>query len=99
MVYARKMIKNGYAAGRQAIYSRAFELYRYAMGIVIAVLVAQMFLPGAYTAWYNWLGYTTFDEPLRLAAIATFLFQPTFMRSEEHTSDLQSLMRLPFAVF
>src|SRR5690606_26066464 len=79
MVYARKMIKNGYAAGRQAIYSRAFELYRYAMGIVIAVLVAQMFLPGAYTAWYNWLGYTTFDEPLRLAAIATFLFQPTFM--------------------
>src|SRR5690606_35972587 len=27
MVYARKMIKNGYAAGRQAIYSRAFELY------------------------------------------------------------------------
>ncbi|HEX5934278.1 MAG TPA: OpgC domain-containing protein [Pseudorhizobium sp.] len=79
MVYARKMVKNGYAAGRQAIYSRAFELYRYAMGIVLAILVAQMFLPQAYTVWYNWLGYTTFDDPLRLAAIATFLFQPTFM--------------------
>nr|CAD6603801.1 hypothetical protein RTCK_01460 [Rhizobium sp. TCK] len=79
MVYARKMMKNGYAAGRQAIYSRAFELYRYAMGIVIAVLAAQMILPEAYTVWYNWLGYTTFDDPLRLAAIATFLFQPTFM--------------------
>jgi hypothetical protein len=79
MVYARKMMKNGYAAGRQAIYSRAFELYRYAMGIVLAILVAQMFLPDAYTVWYNWLGYTTFDDPLRLAAIATFLFQPTFM--------------------
>lgn len=79
MVYARKMVKNGYAAGRQAIYSRAFELYRYAMGLVLAVLVAQMFLPDAYTVWYNWLGYTTFDDPLRLAAIATFLFQPTFM--------------------
>ncbi|HEV7433606.1 MAG TPA: OpgC domain-containing protein [Pseudorhizobium sp.] len=79
MVYARKMVKNGYAAGRQAIYSRAFELYRYAMGIVIAVLAAQMILPEAYTVWYNWLGYTTFDDPLRLAAIATFLFQPTFM--------------------
>ncbi|MCJ8521198.1 hypothetical protein ABID21_004274 [Pseudorhizobium tarimense] len=79
MVYARKMVKNGYAAGRQAIYSRAFELYRYAMGIVLAVMVAQMFLPDAYAVWYNWLGYTTFDDPLRLAAIATFLFQPTFM--------------------
>ncbi|CAD7040602.1 hypothetical protein RHAB21_03068 [Pseudorhizobium halotolerans] len=79
MVYARKMLKNGYAAGRQAIYSRAFELYRYAMGIVIAVLAAQMILPEAYTVWYNWLGYTTFDDPLRLTAIATFLFQPTFM--------------------
>jgi hypothetical protein len=49
------------------------------MGIVLAVLVAQMILPDAYTVWYNWLGYTTFDDPLRLAAIATFLFQPTFM--------------------
>lgn len=79
MVYARKMVKNGYAAGRSAIYSRAFELYRYAMGIVLAVLAAQMILPDAYTVWYNWVGYTTFDDPLRLAAIATFLFQPTFM--------------------
>jgi len=79
MVYARKMIKGGYAAGRTAIYSRAFELYRYAMGIVIAVLVAQMLLPGAYSVWFNWLGYTNFDDPLRLAAIATFLYQPTFM--------------------
>jgi hypothetical protein len=79
MVYARKMMKGGYAAGRTAIYSRAFELYRYAMGIVIAVLVAQMILPGAYSVWFNWLGYTNFDDPLRLAAIATFLYQPTFM--------------------
>jgi hypothetical protein len=73
------MLKNGYAAGRTAIYSRAFELYRYAMGIVLVVLVAQMLLPGAYSIWFNWLGYTTFDDPLRLAAIATFLYQPTFM--------------------
>ncbi|MDQ0134032.1 hypothetical protein J2T08_001950 [Neorhizobium galegae] len=79
MVYAKKMLKNGYAAGRTAIYNRAFELYRYAMGIVLVVLAAQMLLPGAYSIWFNWLGYTTFDDPLRLAAIATFLYQPTFM--------------------
>jgi hypothetical protein len=79
MVYAKKMLRNGYEAGRTAIYSRAFELYRYAMGIVLVVLVAQMLLPGAYTTWFNWLGYTTFDDPLRLAAIASFFYQPTFM--------------------
>lgn len=79
MVYVRKMAKQGYEAGRNAIYSRAFELYRYAMGIVLCVLAAQMVLPGAYYIWYNWLGYTTFDDPLRLAAIASFVFQPTFM--------------------
>ncbi|WP_210048480.1 OpgC family protein [Neorhizobium petrolearium] len=79
MVYAKKMMRNGYAAGRAAIYTRAFELYRYAMGIVLVVLVAQMLLPGAYTIWFNWLGYTNFDDPLRLAAIASFLYQPTFM--------------------
>lgn len=49
------------------------------MGIVLVVLVAQMLLPGAYTIWFNWLGYTNFDDPLRLASIATFLYQPTFM--------------------
>jgi len=79
MVYARKMLKHGYATGRQLIRNRAFELYRYAMGTVMAVLVVQMLLPDAYRLWYNWLGTTNFDEPLRLAAIATFLFQPTFM--------------------
>lgn len=79
MVYAKKMMRNGYAAGRAAIYTRAFELYRYAMGIVLVVLAAQMLLPGAYTIWFNWLGYTNFDDPLRLAAIASFLYQPTFM--------------------
>ncbi|WP_432344524.1 OpgC domain-containing protein [Shinella yambaruensis] len=79
MVYARKMLKYGYDTGRQLIRNRAFELYRYAMGTVMAVLVVQMFLPDAYRLWYNWLGYTNFDQPLRLAAIATFLFQPTFM--------------------
>jgi hypothetical protein len=79
MVYARKMLKYGYDTGRQLLRNRAFELYRYAMGTVMVVLVVQMLLPDAYRLWYNWLGYTNFDEPLRLAAIGTFLFQPTFM--------------------
>lgn len=79
MVYARKMVKYGYEAGRQLIWGRALELYRYAMGIVLVALVARMILPDAARVWYNWLGTTSFDDPLRLFAIAAFLFQPTFM--------------------
>lgn len=79
MVYSRKMMKSGYEDARQRIWDRAFEIYRYAMGIVMAVLVAQMILPGAYRIWRDWLGYTTFDDPMRLAAIGALLFQPTFM--------------------
>ncbi|MGK6311482.1 OpgC family protein [Neorhizobium sp. DT-125] len=79
MVYSRKMAKNGYRQARQQLWARAFEIYRYAMLIVMAVLVAQMALPDAHRIWHAWLGYTTFGEPLRLAAIAALLFQPTFM--------------------
>ncbi|MDQ0321849.1 hypothetical protein QO002_003987 [Pararhizobium capsulatum DSM 1112] len=79
MVYSRKMIKDGYFAGSERVTARAFELYKYAMGIVIAVLAVALVLPHAPQAWSNWLGSTNFDDPLRLAAVATFLFQPTFM--------------------
>ncbi|MBC7313510.1 MAG: OpgC domain-containing protein [Rhizobium sp.] len=79
MVYARKMVKDGYTAARDRIWSRVFELYRYAMGIVLVILALQFLLPQAADIWTNWLGGTRIDDPLRLAAIATFLFQPTFM--------------------
>ncbi|WP_075291265.1 OpgC family protein [Pararhizobium arenae] len=79
MVYSRKMMKDGYFAGSEKVTARAFELYRYAMGIVIAVLAVALVLPNAPQAWFNWIGSTNFDDPMRLAAVATFLFQPTFM--------------------
>jgi len=79
MVYSRKMIKNGYEQARDQIWGRAFELYRYAMGTVLVVLVAQMILPDAPRIWNDWLANANFDDPFRLATIATFVFQPTFM--------------------
>jgi hypothetical protein len=79
LVYARKMMKYGYETGRQAIWNRSMELYKHAMGLVIAVLAVTLVLPHASYVWYNWIGATSFDDPLRLAAIATFVFQPTFM--------------------
>ncbi|HWK67912.1 MAG TPA: OpgC domain-containing protein [Rhizobiaceae bacterium] len=79
LVYARKMLKHGLAEGSKKIYARAFELYRYAMGMIVAALLVRMVLPGSHEAWWNWLGDTSFSEPRRLIAVATFAFQPTFM--------------------
>ncbi|MBR0554948.1 OpgC domain-containing protein [Ciceribacter sp. L1K23] len=79
MVYSRKMLRDGYRVGQDRIYSRVAELYRYAMGIILVILALKLFLPGAAAIWTNWLGDTRLDDPLRLGAIATFLFQPTFM--------------------
>ena len=79
MIYSRRMIIHGYREARRQSWARAFEIYRYAMGVIMAVLVLQMLLPDAGRIWHDWLGKTTLDEPLRLAAIATLLFQPTFM--------------------
>ncbi|MBB3474551.1 OpgC family protein [Sphingomonas sp. BK345] len=80
LVYGRKMLKLGAPAASRLVWARAFELYRYAMGIVIAVLLARLVLPDAARLWGNWLGHTSLTgEPLRLFAIATFVFQPTVM--------------------
>ncbi|WP_190234797.1 OpgC family protein [Allorhizobium terrae] len=79
MVYGRKMLKSGYDAARDRIWARAFELYRYAMGIVLVILAARLVLPQSTQIWRDWLGETSLNDPLRLGSIATFLFQPTFM--------------------
>jgi len=79
MVYSRKMMKDGYAAGRDHIWSRALELYRYALAVALAVLMLQLVLPGAVEAWKNWLGDANLLHPSSLAPVATFLVQPTFM--------------------
>lgn len=79
LVYAKKMMKGGWEVGRDKILGRAFELYRYALGLIIAALLVRMLLPGGYQAWWNWLGDTTLTDPKRMMAVATFVFQPTFM--------------------
>src|SRR3546814_6460004 len=38
-------------------------------------------------------------QRMRAAGVDAFLVGETFMRSEEHTSELQSLMRISYAVF
>lgn len=79
LVYAPKMLKHGRVEGSRKVYSRAFELYRYAIGMIVVALLARMLLPGGYEAWWNWMGDTDFRDPVRMTAVATFVFQPTFM--------------------
>lgn len=80
LVYGRKMLTLGYAEGRRLVWARAFQLYRYSIGIVFVVLIARAVLPDAARYRGNWLGHTALTgDPWRLAAIATFLFQPTVM--------------------
>ncbi|AHF90360.1 hypothetical protein OPIT5_09265 [Opitutaceae bacterium TAV5] len=79
MVYARKMLQGGYRAGQQKLWHRVFELYCYAMGIIVVILAARIVLPRGYEIWWNWLGDTSFADPSRLLAIMTFVFQPTIM--------------------
>jgi hypothetical protein len=79
LVYAPKMLKYGRVEGSKKVYSRAFELYRYAIGMILVALLARMMLPGGYEAWWNWMGDTDLRDPTRMAAVASFVFQPTFM--------------------
>lgn len=79
LVYAKKMMRSGYSAGHWKVWGRALELYRYAMGVIIAILIARLVLPHAHDAWWNWLGDTSLADPSRMLAVATFVFQPTFM--------------------
>src|SRR3546814_2161044 len=44
--------------------------------------------------------WTSVSERLRSSSLISFLFSSVFrLRSEEHTSELQSLMRISYAVF
>src|SRR3546814_3592142 len=51
---------------------------------VIGIIIAMLVLPGM---------------PLKIASYAVDLSQGSLFRSEEHTSELQSLMRISYAVF
>src|SRR3546814_10706971 len=49
--------------------------------------------PGKHDSW-------TYRNPdANLATYKRFIIEPTAIRSEEHTSELQSLMRISYAVF
>ncbi|BBE71663.1 OpgC family protein [Oharaeibacter diazotrophicus] len=79
MVYARTMAKRGFSAVREKIHGRAFELYLYALGCLLAIGLAGVVLPGPQDYWKDWLWQLTDGNPGFAAAAALLLFQPTYL--------------------
>lgn len=78
MVQGARYLKKGESAMRKSLLSRMLELWIYTTGLVALAWIARDTLPGGTLAWKNWLGFSGFEDPLRLIAVASFLFQPTF---------------------
>src|SRR3546814_2836958 len=85
---------------------------RFARPLAIALVVAIAIVSAAtpfldakyYQAWFAWPGVLAAAQMPLLVAIIAFLLWRALggkrdYRSEEHTSELQSLMRISYAVF
>lgn len=79
IVYGRRMSSQGYEAASPKVWRRALELYVHAMAIIVLILAVREIIPDGAAVWRNWLGDSSLGQPVRLAAIGTLLFQPTFM--------------------
>lgn len=79
MVYARRMATKGFRTAASAIWSRASELYAYALGCLLIVLVLHRLLPGSEVYWHPWLGELDLGDGRLMVAAATLLYQPTYM--------------------
>lgn len=79
MIYARRMAREGFAAGAKRIWHRAAELYLYALFCLFAVLLAVRLWPDLQVYWVNWIGKLPTPGFAPTLAAATLLHQPTYM--------------------
>jgi len=79
MVYARRMLKEGYAEGARKIWKRAFEIYRYAAGSLIIIMALGLVLKDSATYWEPWLWSLASHDPVYAVASLLLLHQPTYM--------------------
>lgn len=79
LIQTTRMTRYGVAAMRASIWHRAGELYLYAMGVILLALTLQAVLPGGVSAFANWMGRAGAQDQTRDLALATLVFQPTFM--------------------
>lgn len=79
MVYARRMLKEGYAAGARKIHKRAVEIYRYAAGSLLLIMGLGLILTDSATYWEPWLWSLASHDPYYAVASLLLLYQPTYM--------------------
>lgn len=79
LIQTTRLDRHGAGAMRASIWRRAGELYLYAMGLVLLALTLQAVLPEGVSAFANWMGRAGAQDHVRDLALATLVFQPTFM--------------------
>lgn len=79
LLQTTRMIRYGLGPMRASIYRRVAELYAYSMGLVVLALTLRAVLPHGVSAFANWMGTAGAGDLRRDLALATLVFQPTFM--------------------
>lgn len=79
MVHARRMDRQGFAAGARKIWTRAGELYVYAIACIALILGVAAVEPLLAAYWQPWLGDLRPTDPQMIGVAATLTYQPIFM--------------------
>jgi len=79
LVYSRRMIQKGFSVAAGGIWNRAAELYAYALGCILIVLMLHRLLPGSGVYWHPWLGELDLGDGRLMVAATTLFYQPTNM--------------------
>ncbi len=79
MVYARRMLKAGYETGARQIRKRALDIYQYAAGSLLLIMVLGLFLKESATYWEPWLWDLASHDPVYAVASLLLIYQPTYM--------------------
>jgi hypothetical protein len=78
LIYGRRMMKRGFADEAWALWRRGAQLYAWAVGCIVAILVMRNILPGAPEAWLYSLGPLDKGGAL-IVGTALLVYQPQFL--------------------
>lgn len=63
----------------KSTFRRVFQLWFWTVALAFGLMWLRDVLPFGAEVFRNWLGVTTFTEPVRALALAMLVFQPTFL--------------------
>jgi hypothetical protein len=78
LIYGQRMMKRGFAGEAWALWRRAAQLYAWAIGCIVAILVMRNILPGAPEAWTE-LGPLGEGRAHFIIAAALLVYQPLYL--------------------